>query len=62
MGRDLGKLIKKYAGLWIAFKPETNLVVASGKDLKTVVNGAKEKGIKIPVVFKVPMENIPFIG
>jgi hypothetical protein len=61
MIRDLDKLIKKYGGLWVAFKPETDLVVSSGKDVKEVWEKAKKR-ISRPVLFKVPVDNLPFIG
>ncbi len=62
MGMDLSKIIKKYKGLWVSFKPETNIVVSSGKNLRQVVDAAKKKGIEIPSVFKVPTKNIPYVG
>ena len=59
---SLQELIKHYGGKWVAVKPNTNLVVTSGTNAKAVFNKAKEKGISLPTLFKVPTKYIPYIG
>ena len=59
---DLKKLIKQYGGKWVAVKPQTNNVVASGGNAKEVYMNAQKKGLKIPTLFKVPTKYTPYIG
>ena len=59
---NLLNLIKKYGGKWVAIKPETQVVVASGKKAKEVYDKALKKGINIPTLFKVPTKYVPYIG
>ena len=62
MNSSLEKLIKNFGGKWVAIKPETELVVSSGKNIKKVFQEAQKKGVKIPTLFKVPSRYIPYIG
>ena len=43
MNSNLYKLIKKYSGKWVAFKPDTQKVVSSGKDAVKVYKEAQKK-------------------
>jgi len=54
-------ILEKYKGKWVALT-EDNKVVSSGYNAKTVYKKAKEKGVEIPTLFKVPKDFIPFIG
>lgn len=56
------KLIKKFGGKWVALKPDTELVLASGKSAKKVYKEAQKQGISIPTLFKVPTKYVPYIG
>jgi len=56
------KLIKKFGGKWIALKPNTESVVASGGNAQKVYKEAQKKGVKIPTLFKVPTKYVPYIG
>lgn len=51
---DLSISLKKYSNKWLALKPESNKVVASGNELKKVIQDARNKGIKHPIVTRVP--------
>ena len=62
MNSNLEKLIKKFGGKWVALKPETERVVASGKSVKKVYKDALKKGIDVPTMFKVPSKYVPYIG
>jgi len=54
-------ILEKYKGKWVALT-EDNKVVSSGYNAKAVYKKAKEKGVEIPTLFKVPKEFTPFIG
>lgn len=51
---DFSKSLKKYSEKWLALKPDSNKVVASGKELKKVIEEAKKKGVSHPVVTRAP--------
>jgi len=55
-------LIKKFAGKWVALKPDTEKVVASGSNAQRVYKSAQKKGVAIPTLFKVPTGYVPYIG
>jgi hypothetical protein len=55
-------LIKKFGGKWVAIKPDTERVLASGKSANFVYKEAQKKGVRIPTLFKVPTKYIPYIG
>lgn len=59
---DWKDLSKHYKGLWVALDETEKNVVSSGKNAKTVYNKAKKEGIKIPILFKVPSEQVLFVG
>lgn len=62
MGIDFTKIYQKYKGLWVALKKDNKTVVSSGKTVKEVIEKAKRKGCKDPILFRVPTEIIPYIG
>lgn len=59
---NLLKLIKKHGGKWVALKPDSDIVVSSGRNVEKVYSEAKKKGISIPTLFKVPTKNTAYIG
>ena len=62
MAIDWTKIYKKYKGLWVALKDDLKTVIASGKTVREVMEKAKKKGYKEPILFRVPTEIIPYIG
>jgi hypothetical protein len=44
-----------YKGLWIALNKDEKSVASSGKDAKKVFEEAQKKGVKVPILYKVPM-------
>lgn len=56
------KIYKRYSGLWIALDQKLKKVIASNKNAKKAYNEALERGFKRPTLFKVPRENLPYIG
>ena len=59
---DWRDLSRNYKGLWVALDETEKNVVSSGKNVKTVYNKAIKDGIKIPILFKVPSEQVFFMG
>ena len=59
---DWKDLTKKYKGLWIAFKKDEKTVVSAGKDAKRVYDEAREKGIEVPILYKVPSTSGLYVG
>lgn len=60
---DMTKVYRDYKGKWVALEgPNSNKVVASGKDLKKVVDEAKKKGVSIPTVTQIPKKMMPIVG
>ncbi|MBU1323486.1 hypothetical protein KKE48_00310 [Patescibacteria group bacterium] len=60
--KDWTHLFPKFAGLWVAFGKDEETVVSSAKSLKNTVKRAEEKGFKMPLLFKVPSEFLPYVG
>ena len=58
---DLTQVYKKYKGLWVALVND-NEVVSADKSVRKVVAEAKKKGHEKPLLFKVPKNNLPFVG
>lgn len=57
------KVYRDYKGKWVALEgPESNKVVAFGKNLKKVVADAEKKGYKMPVMMQVPKRFLPIVG
>ena len=59
---NIKQLIKYYAGLWVALEQDTNKVLSKGSNIERVFKTAKEKGEKVPVLFKVPTKQTAYIG
>ena len=62
MGKDWTKISKNYKGLWVALKDDEETVVASGKTVKEVMENARAKGFNQPILFRVPIKIIPYVG
>ena len=60
MGKRKTKVIeklstyKKYTDKWIAISPDEMRVVGSGRTLSKAISEAKKKGIKAPILTKIP--------
>lgn len=61
MNTDLTQIYKNYKGLWVALDGSLKNVLASGSDAKKTYEKAKKK-VSIPTLFKVPENNLPYIG
>jgi len=62
MAIDWTKIYKRYKGLWVALDKDEKAVVASDKEAKKAFDKAQKKGVKVPILFKVPTEIIPYVG
>jgi hypothetical protein len=58
---DLRHVYKKYKGKWVALINDTE-VVSADKSVRNVVEQAKKKGYENPLLFKVPNNDLPFVG
>lgn len=56
------KIYKKYKGLWVVLDKDEKRVVAFDKEAKKAFKKAQKKGVKVPILFKVPTEIIPYVG
>lgn len=62
MAMDWTKIYKKYKGLWVALFNDGQTVVGSGSTLRKALKEAEKKGQNDPIVMRVPMEILPYIG
>ena len=58
---DLSQVYKNYKGLWVALVNDTQ-VISADKSVRKVVEEAKKKGYEKPLLFKVPKNDLPFVG
>jgi len=56
------KIYKEYKGLWVALKDDEKTVVASGKTAKEAWEKAQEKGLKNPVLTRMPEKIVAYVG
>lgn len=56
------KIYDKYKGLWVALKDDQKTVIASGKTVQEVMDKAKAKKFKQPILMRVPAEVMPYVG
>jgi len=59
---DFTQIIKKYKGKWIALTEDEKKVVSSGKSAKETLEKAKKEGLDNPILFKVPISVLPYVG
>ncbi len=62
MAIDWSRIYKKYRGLWLALKDDEKTVVASGKTAKEAFEKALEKGLKKPLLAKMPNDLSAYVG
>lgn len=55
-------LYKEYKGMWVALKDDEKTVIASNKNISKVLLSAKRKGFEKPILFKVPTQELTYIG
>lgn len=62
MAIDWTQIYKKYKDLWVALKDDEITVISSGKTVNDVMEKSKKKGFNSPILFRVPVKVIPYIG
>ena len=62
MAIDWTDIYKKYKGLWVALKDDEQTVIAVGKTVDAVMDGAQKKGYKQPILTKMPKRLITYVG
>lgn len=62
MAIDWTNIYKKYKGLWVALKEDQKTVITSGKSVKDVMSKSLQLGFKEPILFRVPIKAVPYIG
>jgi len=62
MAIDWTQIYKKYKGLWVALDEDEKTVIAYDKEAKKAFDKAREKGVEVPILFRVPNKVIPYIG
>ena len=56
------KIMKKYAGLWVAMKQDEETVITSAKNARKAFQDAKEKGYARPILVRIPKEVVNYVG
>jgi len=59
---DFTKIIKKYKGKWVALTEDEKKVISSVKSAKETLEKAKKEGLENPILFKVPISVLPYVG
>lgn len=62
MNNDLTKIYKEYKGLWVALDSNWEIVISADENAQIAHKKAIEKGYKLPIMFKVPAEDVPYVG
>ena len=59
---DFSKIAEKYRGQWVALTEDEKEVISSGKSAKESLEKAQKKGFENPILFKLPISILPYIG
>ena len=62
MVKDFTKIVEEYKGKWVALTEDEERVISFGESAKETLDKAKEKGEKEPILFKVPLSILPYVG
>lgn len=62
MAIDWTPIFKKYKGKWVALKDDEVTVIADAPTAKLALSKAKKQGYDKPILLRVPLKNLPFIG
>lgn len=62
MAIDWTPMFKKYKGRWVALKDDEVTVIVDAATAKSVLLKAKKQGYDKPILLKIPLKNLPFIG
>jgi hypothetical protein len=59
---DFTQIVKKYKGKWVTLTEDEKKVISSGKSAKEALEKTKKEGLKNPILFKVPISVLPYVG
>ena len=59
---DFTKIAKKYKGKWVSLTEDEKKVISSSRSAKETIEKAKKEGYKNPILFKVPIAVLPYVG
>ncbi len=59
---DFTQIIKKYKGKWVSLTDDEKKVISFGKTAKEALEKARKEGHKNPILFKVPIAFLPYVG
>jgi len=59
---DFTKIVGEYKGKWVALTDDEKKVISSGKSAKEALEKAKKEGFKVPILFRVPVSVLPYVG
>lgn len=59
---DWKPIFRKYPGKWVALKEDEETVISVANTAKEAFTKAKKSGVRIPILLKVPIESIPYVG
>ena len=54
-------MLERFKGLWVALT-DSDSVISADKSAKKAYDEAIKKGYKEPILFKVPLHDLPHIG
>lgn len=55
-------MAKKYGGRWVALKADRKTVVGAGTTVQQALAGARKKGVRDPVLTRMPKDIKNFVG
>jgi hypothetical protein len=58
---DLSKILEPFKGMWVALT-DADRVISANKSAQKAHEEAVKKGYKEPILFKVPLHDVPHIG
>jgi Family of unknown function (DUF5678) len=58
---DMRRIEKKYVGLWVALNDSRTNVAGYGNTIETAIAKAKKRGIKDPILTKIPSDNMGYL-
>lgn len=59
---DFTKIAKNYKGKWVVLTEGEKKVISSGKSARKALAKARKEGYKNPILFKVPIALLPYVG
>lgn len=58
---DMTKIYKQYSGMWVALNEDRTKALATGKTAKEALQASRKKGVRNPIITKIPTENFGYI-